>query len=354
MRKNYIDNLRIFCILLLFPYHTFMIYNNFGESFYVYNKPVDIFSSFISINWTWFMPLMFTLAGISASFALKKRTVREFTKERVLKLLIPLVFGILLLVPMQTYFAEKYHNGYTDSYLKQYILFFAKETDFTGYTGGFTPGHLWFILYLFVISIISLPITIKFNKYCEKLDGKKFTLIKLISLFLISLIMTPILNIGGKSVGKYFALYLLGFFVLSNDDVINRLEKNKLCLTYLAVFFLIIKYILGENYSDDINIICSVSDELTMWVCILAFLGIGKQNLNYRNKFTIYFNKASFPIYIFHQSILVGVGYYALKFTNVILLQVVMIITFSFILTIICYEIAKRIPIVRFMFGINK
>ncbi len=96
-----------------------MMYNNFGESFYVYNKPVELLSNFVIINWTWYMPLLFVLAGISSSLAFSKRTAKEFAKERVSKLLIPLIFGILLLVPVQTYFAEKYHNNYADGYFKQ-------------------------------------------------------------------------------------------------------------------------------------------------------------------------------------------------------------------------------------------
>ncbi len=36
MRKHYLDNLRTVMILLLFPVHTFMIWNNYGTKFYVW------------------------------------------------------------------------------------------------------------------------------------------------------------------------------------------------------------------------------------------------------------------------------------------------------------------------------
>lgn len=36
IRKHYIDNLRNLAILLLFPVHTFMIWNNFGSRFYIW------------------------------------------------------------------------------------------------------------------------------------------------------------------------------------------------------------------------------------------------------------------------------------------------------------------------------
>ena len=151
------------------------MYYNWGESLYVFSKPVRVFSYFVSINWTWFMPLMFVIAGISASFALKKRSANEYIKERVSKLLIPLFFGIIFLIPIQTYFVEKYHNNYRGGYFKQYIMFFTKKTDLTGYFGGFTPGQLWFILYLFIISLLALPIMIKYNKSSKKIDGNKLS-----------------------------------------------------------------------------------------------------------------------------------------------------------------------------------
>jgi peptidoglycan/LPS O-acetylase OafA/YrhL len=330
------------------------MYNNFGESFYVFNKPVNLLSDFIMINWTWLMPLMFVLAGISSCCALKKRNAKEYTKERVMRLLIPLVFGILLLVPIQTYFAEKYHNNYTGGYFKQYIMFFTKKTDLTGYTGGFTPGQLWFIFYLFVISMIALPIMLKHNKISIKLYSKKLTMVTIIPLFIIPLLMQLILDFGGKSLGEYFALFLIGFVVLSQDEVIDKLEKNRWWLACFAVSFLAIKYFLAKNYTDNIYILYGISDELAMWVCVLAFLGLGKRYLNTNNKFTNYFSKASFSIYVFHQSILIAVAYYVFKITDFIFIQVVLIIALSFIITILTCEIAKRISLTRFMFGIKK
>lgn len=47
MRKNYIDNLRWLAILLLFPYHTAMIYNDFGENFYIRGPAIPAVSAFI-------------------------------------------------------------------------------------------------------------------------------------------------------------------------------------------------------------------------------------------------------------------------------------------------------------------
>jgi hypothetical protein len=71
LRRHFIDNLRWMCILLLFPYHAAMIFNCWGEGFYVRCAPNDPISAVIIASYTWFMPLLFALAGASSRFAMK-------------------------------------------------------------------------------------------------------------------------------------------------------------------------------------------------------------------------------------------------------------------------------------------
>ena len=114
-RKYYIDNLRNYTILLLFPVHTFMIWNDFGSRFYIWQGENRILSTCIVAVNPWFMPLLFVLAGMSARFALERRSFREFVVQRIRKLLIPFICGMLLLVPFQSLFARKFFYHYTGS-----------------------------------------------------------------------------------------------------------------------------------------------------------------------------------------------------------------------------------------------
>jgi len=60
------------------------------------------------------MPLLFAVAGMSSYYALRKRSTREYAKERTNKLLIPLIFGLLLIIPIQSYIAGLYFNGHAN------------------------------------------------------------------------------------------------------------------------------------------------------------------------------------------------------------------------------------------------
>ena len=76
-----------------------------------------------------------------------KRTKKEFIIQRVHKLLVPFVFGVAFLVPFQTWYAKKFFDGYQGGFWENWKYFFTHLTDFSGYDGAFTPGHLWFILF---------------------------------------------------------------------------------------------------------------------------------------------------------------------------------------------------------------
>lgn len=352
-RRYYIDNLRWAAILLLFPFHTAMIYNDYGESFYVRGPSIPAVTAFILATYSWFMPLLFVLAGISAGLALEKRTAKEFASERFRKLLLPFVSGVLLLIPVQTYFAERFHNGYTGGYFQQYLLFFTKKTDLTGYTGGFTPGHLWFLLYLFVISLAALPIMLWYRNSSHKLHVEKLTVPVLTELFLIPLILAP-LSVGGKSVGEYFALFLLGFFVLRTECVIDRLETNRRALLAAGIVLTGIGMLFHYNNIFTRGMVADVYQRLTGWVCILAILGLAKHLFDFKTRVTAYLARGCFPIYVIHQTALITVAYCVFQVTSVPSVQIPLILLLSVVLTFAAYELFRRIPPLRFLFAIKK
>jgi surface polysaccharide O-acyltransferase-like enzyme len=304
------------------------------------------------------MPLLFAIAGISASLAMEKCSMNKFIKKRFFKLFIPFMFGVILTVPIQTFFAEKQHNGYTGNYFQQYILFFTKKTDLTGYTGGFTPAHLWFLLFLFVISLVSLPLIILYKKSNKKINENKLNLWTILPLFLFNFFLS-IFKIGGQGFGEYLSFFLLGYLILSINGTIKLLENKCLILTILAITFSVIRMVMiytvnFETVSFEIKFLLSTFNHLTTWVIVLAILGLGKYYLDFSNRTLDYFSKASFPIYIFHQTWLVAIGYYVLKVVNNGLLQFSLIMISTFIASVLTYEIIRLIPIARFMFGLKK
>lgn len=349
VRKYYIDNLRNAIILLLFAVHTFMIWNDFGSRFYIWVSDNHLLSTLIVFVNPWFMPILFVIAGMSARYSLEKRSVKKFIEERMKKLFIPFVCGMVFLVPLQTLYARKYYYDYKGSLIAHFKYFYTHFTDLSGYDGAFTPGHLWFILFLFLISLLALWIN-KFLPY-EKVEKyiSKLNIWVIAGLFIPVWLMYYLGNFGGFSIGKCFALYLIGYYILSNDDIMVKLQK------YRKPFFLI--YVIAEAVLVAAYYRSSYYGDLLVnfvgWMGILALMMFAKNHLDKRTAFTAYFNKASFPVYILHQSILVVLAYYVLKAVNDLFLQIGIIMIGSFGLTLLCYELIKNIPYVRNMIGIS-
>jgi hypothetical protein len=322
---------------MLFPYHTFMIYNNWGEAFYVNGEALAFPSMFIHINWVWMMPLLFAVAGISSRYALRRRSAGEYAKERVNRLLVPLIFGLLLLIPIQAYLASLFHKGEAN-----YLDYFTKLTDFWGTDGAFTPGQLWFILFLFVISIISLPFMLWHKKKGKDTLGDDIPLVLLLLLGLAPCIGNMLLEIGGRSPTEYLAYFLLGYFFLSNENVLEKLEKYR----FLLLPITIVGYILTSIF----NHICY---EAVSWFAILTLLGLGRHYLDFSGKKSGYLSKSSFGVYIFHQSWLVVTAFFILKLTSNYWIQIPLIMLGTIVLTFLTYEVASRIKVVSWMFGLK-
>ncbi|CAB1082453.1 hypothetical protein D1AOALGA4SA_10071 [Olavius algarvensis Delta 1 endosymbiont] len=69
------------------------------------------------------MPLFFVVAGASTWFAMEFRTGNKYVKERIYRLLIPLIFGILLLIPPQSYFENVQKINFSGTFLEFYPHF---------------------------------------------------------------------------------------------------------------------------------------------------------------------------------------------------------------------------------------
>lgn len=349
MRQNYVDNLRNATILLLFPVHTFMIWNDFGQGFYIWLGANKILSTLIVLVNPWFMPILFALAGISARYALEKKTNREFIIQRISKLLVPFVSGMVFLIPFQTLYARKFFDNYDGGIWSNWKYFFTHLTDFSGYDGAFTPGHLWFVLFLLLTSLVAL-VLFRFLSYQKfALVAEKIPAIGVLFLFIPIWLMHYLGNIGGFSIGKNLALYLSGYYVLSNDHVVDKLEKNMKWLTGLCIIGTIVLVTLYYSYSyyGDLWI------NYIGWNTILVLMVLGRKFFNKRTRFTEYFNKASYPIYILHQTVLVVFAYYVVQLCDRTIVQVVGICFGSFLLTVMAYHIIGVIPILRKLIGVK-
>lgn len=128
MRKRFIDNLRWMDVFLLIPYHAAQSFNTWGELNYIYLKQNKAISSIIVFFSPFFMPLLFLLAGMSARYALNKRSYGQYIIERIKRLMVPFVFGVLAFCPLLAYIGDLTNCAYKGSFGEHYKVFFTKWT----------------------------------------------------------------------------------------------------------------------------------------------------------------------------------------------------------------------------------
>lgn len=351
MRKHYIDNLRWLILLVLIPYHAAMAWNSWGEPAYIYFESDRFISGVIVFFSPFFMPLLFLLAGISTSYALKKRTAGEYLCERAKRLLVPLAFGTLVLMPVMCWLGDKFNYSYDGSFFEHYSIFFTRFTDLTGADGGFSFGQFWFCLYLFVISAVTVgPLTLLKNKL--KKTSKAMPFVVVVSLGLPLSILSEILSVSGKSFAEYTYLFLLGYFVFSDDRTTDSAEKYRyltlavgLAASLLNVYF----FLWCSHEPDYLNTAVRYVSE---WFMLLALIGVAKRRLNFKGKVSDYMAKRSFLFYIWHFIWVVVIQYllYEMVGNNTFVLFMGSVIL-PYSVTFICSEICARIPFLCFVTG---
>ncbi len=350
-RRYYIDNLRWIILLILIPYHTAMAWNVWGEPNYIFFEGNRLISSIVVFFSPYFMPLLFVLAGIGTRFALQKRTNREYIAERAKRLLVPALFGTIVLMPIMAYIADKFNCAYDGGFLRHYAVFFTKFTDLTGADGGFSFGQFWFLLYLFVISVVSVGVFSLLKK--KAVNSEKtipFWVVLILGLPLP--LLSELLSIGGKSLAEYTYLFMIGYFVFADEKVINKAEKNRWWLFGIGTTAAILNVYLFIWIDKDCNLLNTISKYVSEWIMIIALIGLAKRYLNFSGKVSAYMSKRSFLFYTWHfiwivlfQYLIYGI----IGNRTEIIFAITMLL--SYFMTFVCCEICVRIPLLCFVTG---
>jgi fucose 4-O-acetylase-like acetyltransferase len=138
-------------------YHSALIFCNDGIFPLRSGEDSELLSCFSGIVDPWHMPLLFVLSGAGTWFVLRFRKAGQYARERAGRLLVPLVFETLLIVPPQVYLQRLQEGRFEGVFFVFYPHFF----DGIYPQGIFTWNHLWFVAYVLVFSLMALPVFIR-------------------------------------------------------------------------------------------------------------------------------------------------------------------------------------------------
>ena len=376
-RQAYLDWLRIGAIIAVLFFHSSMPFAS-DEKWHIGNKErSDLFAEFAFWLSRFRMQLLFFISGAVSYYMLKKYDGKYFIAQRWKRLMIPLLFGMLVIVPPQIYM-ERVANGYTGSYWQFYPTVF----EFRPYPGGNTSWHhLWFILYLFIYDLISVPLFKwllfgKGRKFTEEklgwlAKGKRIYLLMVPSMIVFAglILKFPRSNalIGDWAMLIYWYLFvILGYLVMCNLDLVESMVRNRRSSMLLAFGSLIFcNYfrwngkepwdVLGEGWRQSpLTYLYLAVFPLIAWSWILMLTGYAKKYLDRPKAILSYVNQAIYPFYILHQTVIVILAFYVVQVNESILSKYLFIVVLTFVLSMFIYHILIRpYNVMRVLFGMK-
>lgn len=368
IRRYDLDWLRVIVFALLIFYHVGMFFVPWG--WHIKNN--------ITYDWLrwpmlflnqWRLPILFVISGMGTYYALSKRTSWQFLWERSIRLGIPLLFGMLMIVPPQVYFERLANNQFIGNYF-EYLTTVAYDGIYP--KGNLSWHHLWFLPYLLIFSILLSPIFIFMRKKANKLTNWVTNIIQkplglyifIIPLYLLETLLEPFYEVTHALIDDWFnfcfsiVLFFYGFLLISTGDVFwNTLKHIKQKAIVIGVIAFLSQVFIW-NYLEDgyaVHFTEAFLKVVNIWSWILVLFAYADQLLNTSSKTLSYANRAVYPFYILHQTITIVIGYYIMNLSWNFFLKATIMVFGTFALSWFCYHfLILKFPILHSFFGLKK
>ena len=357
------DWVRIILILAVFLHHIGMPFN--GDDFLIMNAQSSKLLDDIMVYFEQFrLPLLFLIAGAGATIVLCQEPPAHFLKQRTMRLLVPLIFAVLVIVPPQNYFAN---ISQFDGYLSAYPTLLS----------GFHTNHLWFIEYLVVFALLSVPVHRWLNgtsgngliQAIERLATKPW------GLFLLALILMAIRiaakiaypeDSGSKSLTNpssslYFLFfYLAGMMLIRANGIWQSLATHRRASLTILLISTVLFY--SFYYSPDLSPYLSIEIRWSIWRVVatavswsacLTILGYSQQYLTHNSPWLRKCNEMIYPFYIFHQTVIVIFAYYVVQWQSSISVKITALLAMSLPTTLLLCLLVYPFNPLRFLLGVK-
>jgi len=405
-RRRDLDLLRVLLVFGLIFFHTARIFDTLALPEGVKNGSTGMTATMVVAFFSlWGMPLMMAIAGFALWHSLRRRTGLIFLRERVQRLLVPFVFGVLALVPWQVYFHLKQVDPAGSLTYWQFLpRFFDVRLcpDLVNAfvcpdpaTGLFTTAHLWFLKDLFIFSVLLLPLFLYLQgPRGESVVGQvagffarpgAILLLGLPAAVVEAALVTSTMG-GGWNEYTYAVLLLCGFLIAADPRFRQAMGRGwRIALVVglvVEVVYVVGLYVLMEvSHVDPLHdydwgsILWRLVKTLGAWAWVVAILGFGSRPRPDRDakglskplasgerlqrpslgaRVIAYASEAFLAVYILHQTVVFVIGYYVVQWQAAALLKYVVISLASLVVTLLLYEFAvRRTRVTRWLFGMR-
>jgi glucans biosynthesis protein C len=370
-----LDWVRICAFMLLILYHVGMYYVTWDWHVKSPHASATI-EPLMLLSSPWRLSLLFLVSGVATGFLLARQGATNFLGQRSVRLLIPLVFGMVIVVPPQSYLEVVEKLGYAGTYIDFWRLYI---TGFHGFCRGSdclimpTWNHLWFVAYLWVYTLvlyvavrIAPPIIPALRRFAQRrFSGLGILLWPIVYLIAIRLGLAARFPANHALVGDwynhamYFGIFLLGFALAGSHRSWATLEQARWYSLGLAILGWAFLCAYFGAYSDDaaippqaLRMFQRAVYGAEQWLAIAAVIGFAHRHLKHDNAARRYLTTAIFPVYILHQTVIV-VTAHALKPAALYPpVEALLLILVTVAICFLSYEVIRRIRPLQPLFGV--
>jgi glucan biosynthesis protein C len=395
-RRPELDVMRALVVAGLVVFHSAMVFA-VGTSWFVKDpRPSIGFSVFLLWGSLWGMPLLFLVSGMGVRYAMRSRTAPGFAAERLARLGIPFLTGLVLLVPPMFYLEQLAQPGFHQPYGRFWLAFLnvpaiarglLPQGLWTSDGAGFDPAHLWFLYVLLVFSLALLPVF----RYLRSQRGTRLTgraagqaarhPLAMLAVAAVPVIVTeavfgPDGNTGGWERLAYVFPFLYGFLIASDarfEFALSRVRWPALTAAAAATVGLLGWAVAaGPSAVSGAEPGWSALQGLAGWAWLAAIAGFaaaftarrrqtgtatpppapGREPR--RQRASGYANQAVLPFYLLHEPVIVAFAWIIVRWHAPILIKYPVLVAASFAATLVIYEFAiRRCRITRLLFGMK-
>lgn len=354
MRKTYIDNIRWITVVLVVLYHVIYMFNGV--------QTAGVLGPFTDVQYQdvyqymvypWFMLLLFVVSGMSARYCLENHTHKEFLKSRTVKLLVPSTLGLFVFWWILGYYNMAFSGAITQmGQIPKPILFLIMAVSGT--------GALWYIQLLWVFSLVLVLIRMlekdRFYNVCKKTNVPILILLTALIWGAAQILNTPIVVV--YRFGIYGVGFLIGYFCLSHDEVMERVGRFWIPLSVAGVVagIAFVAVYWGSPYAEH-SVLDTPLCNVFAWLATLGVLAFMKKWGNFSNSFSKWMTARSWGLYLFHYLALAMCAYYLSEFAPGLpaVLMYLFVGIAAFGGAFLLYAIIRRIPFLRWcVCGISK
>ena len=366
-----LDWLRVLIFTGVFFYHCARFFNS--NDWHIKNAEtsavVDILTSIFEL---WGMQLVFVISGASIFFALRPGGAVHFSRDRFMRLLVPLALGILVLAPPQVYLERLTHGDFSGTLFQFLPRFFNSEI----WAGSWSGVHLWYLEYLFLFTLVLMPLFIWLKRpagrrvigVLSRLSVKPGAIFLWALPFVLLLILVDPFGMLKPELPEsilrliIYPLFLVfGYMIFADDGIRQAIIRQRRAALVLALVLTLGMPPIKLGYEEwgwvlDLPafVLIMVLVTLISWSYVLTILGYGMRYLNANRPLLAYANEAVLPFYILHQPVILLIGYFVIPLALPIAVKYLIIAPLAFGIVLGLYEYGvRRWDLARRVFGMK-